>query len=185
VTGAIFLDRDGVINQHAPCGQYVLAREQFRFLPRARSALAFLNKNSERRIVVVTNQSPIGRRRVTGEQMGVLHAWMVEQVEDYGGRVDAMYVCPHTPEERCACRKPRPGLFLRAAEEMGIDLAQSVMVGDTVADILAAQAAGVPDLYRVCCGLPLEDPPARAELYTLVGTLAEAAVDIVGKERDR
>jgi D-glycero-D-manno-heptose 1,7-bisphosphate phosphatase len=181
-TGAIFLDRDGVINDAVP-GGYVLTRAQFRFLPRVRNALAFLDKNSERRIVVVTNQSPIGRGMVLRGQVDALHAWMIGQIEDYSGRIDGVFVCPHKPADGCICRKPQPGLFMQAAHKLNVDLSQSAVVCDTLSDILAARSAGITECYRVCCGLPLEDPPAQAHLYTLVGTLAEAAVAIVAGER--
>jgi D-glycero-D-manno-heptose 1,7-bisphosphate phosphatase len=193
--GAIFLDRDGVINDAIP-GGYVLTREQFRFLPRARAALAFLSKNSERRIVIVTNQPAIGKGLTTWEKVLALHAWMEEQIEEAGGRLDGIYVCDHTLEDNCACRKPKPALFQIAAlgldldlvnpenePQITLDLSRSVMVGDTLSDIRAARAAGIRECYRVCCGLPLEDPPALPDLYTLVGTLPEAAVAILRNER--
>jgi D-glycero-D-manno-heptose 1,7-bisphosphate phosphatase len=183
MTGAIFLDRDGVINEAIP-GGYVLTREQFRFLPRARSALAFLAKNSGRKIVVVTNQSPIGRGMVTRQQVNALHDWMVQEIEEAGGRIDEVRVCPHAPENKCPCRKPAPWLFLQAAVKYRIDLGRSVMVGDTLSDIHAARAAGITECYRTCSGLPLEDPPADPHLYTLVGTLSEAAMAIVSRERN-
>ncbi len=179
---AIFLDRDGTINE-AIRGGYVLERAQFRFLPRARSALRFLAQNFGGKIVVVTNQSPVGRGRVTRQQVDALHEWMVLQIVEAGGRIDAVYVCAHTPEQNCQCRKPRPGLLLWAAQEHDLDLEHSYLVGDTLEDMQAAYAAGIRQCYRVSCGLPFEDPPQEAEKYCIVGTLSEAAVAIAGKER--
>lgn len=179
---AVFLDRDGVLNE-ARRGGYVLSRNAFHWLPGAKGALAILAKNFGGEIVVVTNQSPIGRGLVSGRQVGALHAWMVGQIEEAGGRVDAVYVCPHAPEESCRCRKPAPGLFLDAARELDLDLAESFMVGDTLADMQAAWSAGIRRCYRVRCGLPFEDPLRAVDTYTVVGTLSEAVAAILGKEQ--
>jgi D-glycero-D-manno-heptose 1,7-bisphosphate phosphatase len=181
-TPAVFLDRDGVINDAIP-GSYVLSRSQFRFLPRARDALRFLAQNFGGEIVIVTNQPSVERGKVTWRQVDAMHAWMVGQIEEAGGRIDRIYVCPHRTRTHCGCRKPKPGLFLRAERAMELDLSRSVMVGDTLTDMQAARAAGITECYRVSCGLPFEDPPQEADTYTIVGTLSEAVVAILGKER--
>lgn len=169
MTGAIFLDRDGVINVKAPPHQYVTTREQFEFLPGVLDALAFLAKNSGRKIVIVTNQSPIGRGLATWDQVLDLHGWMEEQIEAAGGRLDGIYVCPHTPQEGCACRKPKPGMLRIAALGLDLDLVHpnepketldlsaSCLVGDTGTDIQAAHAAGVYECYPVSARWTLAD----------------------------
>jgi D-glycero-D-manno-heptose 1,7-bisphosphate phosphatase len=183
MVGAIFLDRDGTINAPAARGEYILSRADFRFLPRARDALAFLAKNSERRIVIVTNQSPVGRRAVSQFRVDALHAWMCRQISLAGGRINYVCVCPHAPSEGCDCRKPKPGLFLEAADAFDLDLSRSVMVGDALTDMQAAWAAGVRECYRVQTGLPFEDPLQEPHTYTVVGTLSEATLAIVRKEQ--
>ena len=152
VTGAIFVDRDGTINVQAPPHQYVTTRDQFQFLPGALDALAFLAQNSERRIAIVTNQPCIGKGEATRAQVDELHAWMVERIEEAGGRVDGVYVCPHAHGSDCSCRKPAPGMLLRAAEEMGLDLSKSALIGDTRFDLQAGWAAGVTECYLVLTG---------------------------------
>jgi D-glycero-D-manno-heptose 1,7-bisphosphate phosphatase len=182
MSGAIFLDRDGTINANAAPGEYILTREQFRFLPRARDALRFLAQNFGGQIVIVTNQSPVGRGLTTLAQVDNLHRWMAEQIWQAGGPIIGVCLCPHTPEYDCVCRKPRPGLFLQAAADFDIDLEQSVAVGDALSDMQAAWAAGIRECYRVRTGLPFEDPLEEAHKYAVVGTLSEAALAIVGKE---
>ena len=176
MNGCIFLDRDGTINACAPPHQHVTERAAFQWLPGALEALAFLHKNSERRIAIVTNQSWVGGKAVQGEKpnllrdwerLDTLHDWMIAQIERAGGQVDEIYVCPHTPDDGCKCRKPKPGLLLRAAEDLGVDLRQSVMVGDSLTDLQAAWAAGIQEVYRVT-------PTYR---------LLDAAREIVEKER--
>jgi histidinol-phosphate phosphatase family protein len=99
MTSAIFLDRDGTINELAPPHEYITTREQFRFLPGALDALAFLAQNSGRKIVIVTNQACLGKGLATWEQVLSLHEWMEGQIEEAGGRLDGIYVCPHRPDE--------------------------------------------------------------------------------------
>ena len=184
MTGCVFLDRDGTINEAAPVGQYVLTREAFRFLPGVLDALAFLAKNSGRKIAIVTNQSSIGRGLATRAQVNDLHGWMVGQIERVGGRVDGVYLCPHAPQDNCACRKPQPWLLVDAARELGVDLGDSALVGDTEFDLRAGWAAGVPDAYLVTTGQCRHYPDSwRGQRYSTVATLREAVERIVENER--
>lgn len=135
---ALFLDRDGVVNVHLP-GGYVTSWEEFSFreefletIPRLAAAFPL--------VVVVSNQRGVARGHLTESALADIHARMTAAVEDAGGRIDAVYYCPH---EECADRKPNPGLFFTAANEHGIDLAASTMVGDQPSDRLAAERAGV------------------------------------------
>lgn len=136
---AVFIDRDGVIcrnrNDHVKCW------EEFFFLPEALDGLAQL-AGSDFSIIVVTNQAIINRQMVSPEKVKEIHARMLQAIARAGGRVDRVMFCPHRPEENCSCRKPKPGLLLRAAEEMGLDLVHSYLIGDAEADVLAGQAAG-------------------------------------------
>lgn len=150
---AIFLDRDGVINRDRP--DYVKSWEEFEFLPGVQEAFRVLASGSHQ-VVVVSNQSCIGRGFVSRETVDEIHARMMEDIRRSGGRIDAVYYCPHRPDEDCPCRKPRPGLILRAARELDIDLASSWLVGDDLRDLETAKAAGVlPVLVRTGHGRDL------------------------------
>lgn len=133
---ALFLDRDGVLI--ADKG-YVYRREDVEWVEGAAAALRAW-RGAGFRIVVITNQSGVARGYYPESAVPALHAWMNAQL---GGLIDAFYYCPHGPDSECACRKPKPGLFLRAMEEMGLDAARSLAVGDKPRDLEAARAAGV------------------------------------------
>ena len=185
MAGCIFLDRDGTINELAPPHHHITTRQTFRFLPGTLDALAFLNKNSGRKIAIVTNQSCIERGTATPGQIKAMHAWMKSTIATAGGRVDGIYVCPHTPEQLCLCRKPQPGLLFRAEAALGIDLSRSCLVGDDPTDIQAAWAAGIPECYVVLTGRPLHGfpPTTDARTYAIYGSLHDAARAIVAQER--
>jgi D-glycero-D-manno-heptose 1,7-bisphosphate phosphatase len=152
---AVFLDRDGVINKDRP--DYVRSWEEFEFLPGVLEALRVLAAGPHQ-VVVVSNQSGIGRGLVSRETVDEIHARMTEAVRRSGGRIDAVYYCPHRPDEDCPCRKPRPGLILKAARELDIDLAGSWLVGDDLRDLESAVAAGVrPVLVRTGHGRDLPE----------------------------
>lgn len=136
----VFLDRDGVIIENR--SDYVKSWEEVRFLPRALEALRRLS-SSEHAVVLVTNQSAVGRGIISQEQAMAINRQVIAEIVAQGGRVDACYVCPHRPDEGCDCRKPAPGMLLRAGAELGLDLSRSYLVGDAVTDIEAARAAGV------------------------------------------
>ena len=136
---AVLLDRDGVINSER--ANYVRNWHEFRFLPTALSALAKL-ATLPQPIVVVSNQSAIGRGLVTRAMVDDIHSQLKERVEACGGRNDRFYLCPHHPDDGCMCRKPKPGLLLQAAQEFGLDLSQCVFVGDSITDYQAATAVG-------------------------------------------
>jgi D-glycero-D-manno-heptose 1,7-bisphosphate phosphatase len=143
---AIFLDRDGVINQNR--SDYVKSWEEFEFLPGVLEALRWLAA-SPYAVVIVSNQSCIGRGLVTKESVDAIHFRMLQVIRRAGGRLDAIYYCPHHPDDGCPCRKPRPGLLIQAADELNLDLAQSWFVGNNQTDLEAALAAGVqPVLVR-------------------------------------
>ena len=136
---AVFLDRDGVINEHRP--DYVKSWDEFRFLPGVLEALKNLAK-SKFRIIVVSNQSIIGRGIVKSRIVEEINNRMKIRIEETGGRVDAVYYCPHKPEDYCECRKPKPGMLIQAATEFGIDMNRSYFIGDSISDVEAAYAAG-------------------------------------------
>ncbi|WP_300675240.1 HAD-IIIA family hydrolase [Desulfoluna sp.] len=120
----LFIDRDGVINQDSP--DYIKTAEAFHFLPRSPEAFALM-KAHRLSGMVITNQSIIGRGWVTEETLTAIFKKMVTGIEEAGGHVDDIFFCPHTPDDDCACRKPKPGLIMEACRTHGIDPADSVM----------------------------------------------------------
>ncbi|VVE85966.1 D-glycero-alpha-D-manno-heptose-1,7-bisphosphate 7-phosphatase [Pandoraea sputorum] len=147
---ALFLDRDGVINvDHA----YVYQKENFDFIDGIFELVAAA-KRAGYLVVVVTNQAGIGRGYYTPEDFHVLMDWVEQQFVARGGALDAVYYCPNHPEHGIGPyrqdseeRKPRPGMLLRAARELDIDLPHSIMVGDKASDAKAGQAAGLTKLF--------------------------------------
>lgn len=142
---AVFLDRDGTINVEK---NHLIDPADFKFIPGAPEALKRL-QDAGFLLVLVTNQSGIGRGYFSFEQVDILHRHMDEQLKKYAVNLSGIYICPHHPtagrgkyRQDCSCRKGQPGMLLQAAEELQIDLLQSYMVGDKEADIQAGQAAG-------------------------------------------
>jgi D-glycero-D-manno-heptose 1,7-bisphosphate phosphatase len=136
---AVFLDRDGVINRKAPEGDYVTSWDRFEFLTGALEGLRLLAEAGPP-IVVATNQRGIARGRMTEADLADIHEHMRAQVEAAGGRVDAVYHCPH--EGGCECRKPGVGMFERAARELGVSLDSAAVIGDRASDMEAAATIG-------------------------------------------
>ena len=135
---AVFLDRDGTISRDV---HYCRRVEDFEILPSVPRAIKLLNECGFE-VVVITNQSGVARGYFTEETLLQIHRHMRHELAECSARVEAIYYCPHHPDDRCQCRKPEPGLLLRAAEDLGIDLARSFMIGDTESDIKAGKAAG-------------------------------------------
>ncbi len=146
---AIFLDRDGVIVENSP--NYIRSQEELAYIPGSLHSLVEM-RDSPYKIVVVTNQSAVGRGIISAELAGQINDRVVDEIHRAGGRIDGSYMCPHSPQEACSCRKPAPGLLLQAAAELSIDLPRSFMIGDAISDLLAGQAAGVHKLYLVRTG---------------------------------
>lgn len=136
---AFFLDRDGVINvDHG----YVSKIEDFQFMDGIFPVLRALAEKGYA-LIVVTNQSGIGRGYYTKEDFARVTEWMLAQFEAEGITIIAVYNCPHSPESNCACRKPAPGMFLKAIQDHSIDPSASWMIGDKSSDMQAAAAAGI------------------------------------------
>jgi D-glycero-D-manno-heptose 1,7-bisphosphate phosphatase len=140
---AAFLDRDGVLNRRATEHDYVKSVAEFAWLPGAREGVRRLNDEGWL-VLVVTNQRGVGRGLMSAADVEEIHAHAQRGLAEVGARIDAFYVCPHRDEDGCACRKPQPGLILRAAREWDVDLAGSFLIGDDDRDIEAARRAGVP-----------------------------------------
>lgn len=162
MNSAVFLDRDGVIIQNRE--QYVRSWKDVEFLPSSLQALRQLSQTSYK-IIIVTNQSAIGRGIITQKKAEVINQCIIEEITDAGGRVDGLFVCPHAPDEHCFCRKPLPGLILQAADALDIDLPSSVMIGDVLTDIQAGSAAGIKTLILVKTGRRQEQLQLPETLY--------------------
>ncbi|MBI1879792.1 MAG: D-glycero-beta-D-manno-heptose 1,7-bisphosphate 7-phosphatase [Chloroflexi bacterium] len=180
---AIFLDRDGVICENQ--SDHVKSWSEFKFLPGAKSGLVTLSRLGLP-IIVVTNQAAIGRGMVSADVVEAIHQRMVAEITTWGGRIDRVIYCPHRPEDRCDCRKPKPGMLLQAAQELNLDLSRSYLVGDAASDIQAGQQVGCRT-YLVLTGRGVEQlVPALhlAEGSSLVVTrnLVEAANYIFKRE---
>lgn len=135
---AIFLDRDGTVISDPG---YLRDPEQVTLLPDAAATLVTLAQRGYL-LIVVSNQSGVGRGLITPNEARLVHRRFVSVLEQAGVRLDAAYYCPHAPDEGCSCRKPQPGLLLDAAREHGIDLRRSIMIGNSESDIGAGKAAG-------------------------------------------
>jgi histidinol-phosphate phosphatase family protein len=137
--GFVILDRDGVINYERP--NYVKDIYEFRFIEGAIEAIRMLSRNSFK-IIVVTNQSAVGRNLISKGELENIHRHMCQEVARAGGRITSVYYCPHAPESACECRKPKIGLFLRASADLNFSLADSWFVGDQISDLEAGKMAG-------------------------------------------
>lgn len=146
---AVFLDRDGVIIENVDT--YVRSWAEVAFLPGSLEALARLAR-SPYKVVIVTNQSAVGRGILRLDEAEIINSRILDAIRTAGGRVDGAYICPHGPQDHCDCRKPLPGLLRRAAADLDIDLAASIMVGDALTDLQAGQAAGVGRSFLVLTG---------------------------------
>jgi D-glycero-D-manno-heptose 1,7-bisphosphate phosphatase len=141
----VFLDRDGTLLEEA---NYVSELERLVFFPFSVDAVRLLNR-ADFAVVVVTNQAGIARGIVEETFVGRAHAFITERLAEGGARIDGYYYCPHHPmgiveayRRACDCRKPQPGMLKKAAEDLGLDLTSSFVVGDKLHDLEAGQAVG-------------------------------------------
>src|SRR5262249_49424999 len=181
---AIFLDRDGVIIEEV---NYLADVSQVRLIPGAGEAIARVNRLGIP-VVVVTNQAGGARGLFPEERVHEGHEHLLALLGSWGARVERFYHGPHPPtagqgsyRPECACRKPRPGLLLRAAADLGLDLARSWLVGDKVSDLEAGAAAGCRTvLVRTGHGRQVREPELDRERLNLLGVMADlvAAVDL-------
>ncbi len=146
VVEAVFLDRDGTLNVERT--DYVKSIDELALLPGVLDALARLAALNLP-LILITNQSAIGRGIVSTHQVERIHEHLRSMVHAAQGRIDAVYLCPHPPDAGCTCRKPKPGLLLAAANDWRLDLARCAFIGDSMADLGAARAVGCqPILVR-------------------------------------
>lgn len=135
----VFLDRDGVINKDSP--DYIKSWSEFEFLPGSLEALKKLFLGGFAAIII-TNQSMINRQMVSRDALKDIHARMRAAVRSGGGRIKDIFFCPHTPDEGCDCRKPKPGMIFRAQKTYRIEIDSAYMIGDSAKDIECAHNAG-------------------------------------------
>ena len=146
---AVFMDRDGTISEEVG---YINHASRFRLFSYSAAAIKHLNENGWLAIVV-TNQAGVARGYFPEAMIETVHADMTKQVDDAGGRIDAIYYCAHHPSVGeppyrfdCDCRKPKPGLIMRATEDFDIDVSNSWMIGDRYSDVELAHNAGVKSM---------------------------------------
>ncbi len=142
----VILDRDGVINDDSD--EYIKSPEEWIPIPGSLEAIARLHREGFR-VVVATNQSGVGRGLYDMDMLARIHVKMLESVRAKGGEIDAIFFCPHKPEDNCGCRKPQPGLLHEITERLKVNLNGVYAVGDTERDVTAARLASArPVLVR-------------------------------------
>ncbi len=163
---AAFIDRDGVINEER---EYLHRIGEFRFIAGVFAACRMLDEHGYR-IVIVTNQSGIGRGYYTEQEYAELTRWMVQRFSREGVTITDVLHCPHHPRHgqgeyrvACDCRKPAPGMLLQAARRHHLELARCLMFGDKEADVEAGRAAGVAATVLVRSGHPIDESATRAD----------------------
>lgn len=173
----IVLDRDGVINQDSDA--YVKTIDEWVPIPGSLEAIARLNHDGYR-VLIASNQSGLARGLLTIDDLHAMHGKMHRELARLGGQVEAIFFCPHAPEQNCDCRKPRPGLLRDVGRRLHLDLAGIPVVGDSLRDIQAAQAVGAsPILVLTGKGrqtfetfpAPLEGIPRFPDLSSVVDAL--------------
>jgi len=172
----IFLDRDGTLNEDAGC---VKSPEELHILPGVPAALARL-KQGGARLIVVTNQSGVGRGLISLQDLESIHAKLRDRLAEEGVVLDAIYFCPHHPNDDCVCRKPKRGMVDRATAELHVDLSRSYLVGDQARDMELAHRAGMKSILVTTgpSGLqPLEELHAEGLAPTMVLPSLSAGVD--------
>lgn len=164
----IILGRDGILNEFRE--DHIKAPEEWVAVPGALEAVSRLN-HAGWHVVVATNQSGIGRGMIDMSSVNAVHAHMLRKLQALGGRIDAVFFCPHTAQDDCDCRKPMPGMLLDIGRRYGVDLAMVPMVCDTLRDLQAAQAAGCePHLVRSGRAAPLDAGQLAGLIEQVPGT---------------
>jgi len=176
MTRAVFLDRDGVINRKAPEGSYVTRWEEVELLPGGAEAVKRI-REAGFLIVVVSNQRAVARGLLSEAGLEFLHLRMWQELFRGERGFDAVYYCPHDADPPCECRKPQPGMLLAAAQDCGIDLAASWMIGDSESDVQAGRRAG-------CRTIRIGSPDVRLSTAAdqVAQSLAGAAIVILASE---
>jgi len=184
----IILDRDGTINEDRD--DFVKSPDEWVPIAGSLEAIARLN-HAGWHTVVATNQSGIARRLFDLATLNAIHAKMNRALAEVGGRIDAVFFCPHGPDDGCACRKPRAGMLTAIGERYGVALRETYSVGDSLRDLEAAAAAGcAPHLVRTGKGAALDPAALRALVKevphaTIHPDLASFAQQLIQRERQQ
>lgn len=156
-TKLLILDRDGTINVDSD--EYIKSPAEWSAIPGSLEAIARLN-HAGWHVVVVTNQSGLGRGVFEVSDLNAIHSLMHHKLAEHGGRIDAVFYCPHTPDDACQCRKPQPGLLQAVAQRYGVALEGIPVVGDHLRDLVAATSVGCePHLVLTGKGAPYKGRP--------------------------
>ena len=134
----VFLDRDGIINEQRI--DHVKNIDEFKIFSGVGEAIKLL-KEKGYLVIIITNQSVIGRKIISETKLEEIHLKLKNYLKQHNTYVDSIYYCPHTPEQNCNCRKPKPGLLIKASEDFNIDLEKSYFIGDSDSDLIAANEA--------------------------------------------
>jgi len=161
----VILDRDGVINFDS--AQFIKSPAEWKPIPGSLEAIARLNQSGYK-VVVATNQSGVGRSLLDMDTLNSIHEKMHKMLFAAGGRIDAIFYCPHTADSDCACRKPKPGMFKRISETMNINLQGVPAIGDSLRDLQACAAVGC---------LPMLVHTGKGEKTRAEGNLPEGTLE--------
>lgn len=135
----IILDRDGVINKDSP--EYIKSPQEWQAIPGSLEAIVKLNQ-AGLRVCITTNQSGVGRGYFSLNMLEQIHKKLLTQLAKQGGTIDAIFFCPHLPQDNCICRKPKPGLYQKALNYFSVKAEESIVVGDTLRDVEPARDLG-------------------------------------------
>ena len=164
----VFLDRDGVINKEVG---YLHKIQDFEFIDGVFEACLYF-KSLNYQIIVVTNQSGIGRGYYDEDDFHIINNWMLEQFKNKRIEILDVFFCPHDPESNCDCRKPKPGMLNQANEKHNIDMEKSWMIGDKEADVAAANSAGIKNTILVKSGHTIDEENSNARF--ILGSIDKA-----------
>lgn len=172
----IVLDRDGVINIDSD--QFIKSPDEWKPIPGSLEAIARLNESGWR-VVVASNQSGVGRGLFDMDTLNAINEKMTKAIGQVGGRLDAIFFCPHSADSTCDCRKPRPGMFLQIAERFNVDMRGVPVVGDSLRDLQAGVAVGCqPYLVLTGKGAKTQADPALPEGTLVFPDLAAVAAQL-------
>ncbi|MCL2644306.1 MAG: D-glycero-beta-D-manno-heptose 1,7-bisphosphate 7-phosphatase [Betaproteobacteria bacterium] len=172
----IILDRDGVINYDSE--QFIKSPDEWRPIPGSLEAIALLNRWGWR-VIVASNQSGVGRGLFDMDTLNAIHDKMMKSLAQVGGRIDAIFFCPHPADSTCNCRKPKPGLFIDIRERFNADLTGVPIVGDSLRDLQAAETVGgLPCLVLTGKGAKTREDPQLPPQTVVFDDLAAVAAHL-------
>jgi D-glycero-D-manno-heptose 1,7-bisphosphate phosphatase len=178
LTRAVFLDRDGVINQKPIEGQYVTRWEDFHILPGVVEGIVLLNRAGFR-VIVVTNQRCVAKGLLTVAELEKMHERMTDFLVRAGATIDGTFYCPHEMEPSCDCRKPAPGMLLNAARLLDIELPASWMIGDSDIDVEAGRNARCKTARLSATVEAIEEPRRYSATLSRADIVASSLLDAI------